>query len=142
MMLDREELTRKVAESYKMIISPDDPVLAFVAMNSVILEKYGSILTQSLQGESERSLVAFQVANKHLAASLKAEIERELSQAMHDFKRMHTEAYSQMHSALQEHINMVSKTREEATKAKNLAWIGAFTALLILIGTTIVGVFT
>ena len=141
MLLDRDEIARKVAENCKVIISTEDPVLAFVAMNSVILEKYSSVLTESLEAESQRSLVAYQMAAKQLASSLKSEVDREISQSLHDFRRLHTESYSQMHTALQEHINLVGKIRDDASKAKNLAWVGAFVAFLFLIGTAIVRVF-
>ena len=72
MMLDRDQLIKRVAEKHRLVLTEDDPLIASVTLHEVIFESYNEELIHRLEEQNARVLANLQT----IIANAKADQKR------------------------------------------------------------------
>ncbi|MCX6131885.1 MAG: hypothetical protein NTX25_22855 [Proteobacteria bacterium] len=78
MMLDRDQLIKRVAEKHRLILTEDDPLIASVTLHEVIFENYNEQLIQRMDEQNSRVLAALQTIIRNARADQKKDQEKML----------------------------------------------------------------
>ena len=69
-LIDRDQVIQEVASSHGIILAPDDPVLAFLAVHDVLLARYAAEVGSRLGEELEQITESYQRQAKELAETI------------------------------------------------------------------------
>ena len=69
-LIDRDQVIQEVATSHGIILGPDDPVLAFLAVHDVLLARYAAEVGSRLGEELEQITESYQGQAKELAETI------------------------------------------------------------------------
>lgn len=69
-LIDRDQIIQEVATSHGIILGPDDPVLAFLAVHDVLLSRYAAEVGSRLGEELEQVTESYQEQAKELAEKI------------------------------------------------------------------------
>ncbi len=130
-MLSPDEITRKVAEKHRIVIAPDDPVLAFVALNDIYIGEYSSTINQGLREESERLTVQIQTLLKQQTAFARQQIQKEFAQANDSITKAANLSFDKLYQALSDHIKVVADIKNDTIVLKKSAWVAVGVAVCI-----------
>lgn len=61
MMIDRDQLIRRVAEKHRLVLTEDDPLIALVTLNEVIFEGYAAELLQKMDEQNAKVHASLQM---------------------------------------------------------------------------------
>ena len=69
-LIDRDQVIQEVASSHGIILAPDDPILAFLAVHDVVLGRYATEVGTRLAEELEQITESYQIQARELAESI------------------------------------------------------------------------
>ena len=69
-LIDRDQVIQEVASSHGIILGPDDPILAFLAVHDVVLSRYATEVGTRLAEELEQITESYQGQAKELAETI------------------------------------------------------------------------
>ncbi|HYX37833.1 MAG TPA: hypothetical protein VE954_32420 [Oligoflexus sp.] len=121
MMLDRDQLIRRVAEKHRLVLTEDDPLIVSVTLHEVIFEHHSAELIQKMDEQNVRVLSALQSTVANARNDQKAEHERlvQTLRAIHqnnleEYKRISEEGRSFMVNAISAGAGVRQSSRNAA----------------------------
>lgn len=118
MMIDKDLLIRKVAESHKFVLTDDDPIIATTLLHEVIFEMHAQALSENLEAQNAKTKSMFQLALSQSRMHFKVEIEN-IFQSIKSDNAISVQAHK---SLLNELSDSMTKLTLEADRSKNSAW--------------------
>jgi hypothetical protein len=135
MIIDRDQLIRRVAEKHRLVLTEDDPLIASVTLHEVIFESHSAELIQKMDELNVRVLSALQSTVAIARSEQKTEHERLIQtlKAIHqtnleDFKRISEESRSFM-------VNAISAGAESRRTSRNAALLSGIFGILFFCAT-------
>ena len=85
-LIDRDQIIQEVASSHGIILGPDDPVLAFLAVHDVVLSRYATEVGTRLAEELEQITESYQAQAKELAETIVGAAVRQIKEETVGFR--------------------------------------------------------
>lgn len=119
MMIDRDQLIRRVAEKHRLLLTEDDPLITAVTLHEVIFESHSEQLIQKMDEQNARVMAALQGALAGARAEQRKEADR-LDQLLSALHQRNIEEYGQV---TEKCLTAARALVSEANAARQYAWI-------------------
>ncbi len=121
MMLDRDQLIRRVAEKHRLVLTEDDPLIASVTLHEVIFEHHHELLVKSMDEQNARVVTALQTT----IASARADQKREQERLLQTLNALHQKNLEEYGKVTENCLTSLRTLAHEAKAAKQNAKIAA-----------------
>ncbi len=121
MMLDRDQLIRRVAEKHRLVLTEDDPLIASVTLHEVIFESHSEQLIQRMDEQNTRVLAALQTT----IANARAEQKKEQERLLQTLSVLHQSSLADYRKVTENCLAAIRALSLEANAGKQYAWIAA-----------------
>jgi len=121
MMLDRNQLIKRVAEKHRLVLTEDDPLIASVTLHEVIFENYNEELIHRLDEQNARALANLET----IIANAKADQKRDQQKLLQTMEAWHHKSLVNYGSVTENCLASFRALADEAKDSKTGAQMAA-----------------
>lgn len=125
MIIDRDQLIRRVAEKHRLVLTEDDPLITLVTLNEVIFENHTQELVKKMDGQNARVISSME----RMIGRSKAEQARALEAQLQTLKVVQGKILEDYGNMSKRFLDEIGRLAFQATVEKKNARIASILAI-------------